>query len=133
MADLTEITSAQSVKIVGSDSAGVEQTPVGSHADGSLKVYTPGIATASNIRVGVTNSTTQLLAANSARKYAIIANNSGITIYLKMGAAAVVGEGLVLPSGAVFQITNDNLWVGSINAIRSGGGTATIDVFEGTP
>lgn len=36
MADLTDIQAAQAVKIVGSDSTGLEQTPVGSDASGNL-------------------------------------------------------------------------------------------------
>lgn len=38
MADLTDLQAAQSVKIVGSDNTGVEQTPVQSTANGSLQV-----------------------------------------------------------------------------------------------
>lgn len=45
MADLTELQSAQTIKIVGSDSSGVEISPVGSDIDGNLKVTSPNIGT----------------------------------------------------------------------------------------
>lgn len=91
-----------------------------------------GISNGNHTRVGVSNSSVPLLADNTSRKYVLISNNSGVTIYLKLGSTAVVGEGITLLSGGSYEINVLNLWTGSINAIRSGGGTATIDVFEGT-
>lgn len=41
MADINDINAALSVKIVGSDATGVEQTPVSSTSSGSLKVAIP--------------------------------------------------------------------------------------------
>lgn len=45
MADLSDINAAQTVKIVGSDSIGLEQTPVGSSSDGELKTLNPANGT----------------------------------------------------------------------------------------
>lgn len=45
MADLTDIQAAQSIKIVGTDSAGLETNPVGADSDGNIKAITPNIGT----------------------------------------------------------------------------------------
>lgn len=45
MADLTEIQSAQAVKLVGSDSVGLETNTVGADANNNLKVIDPSTAT----------------------------------------------------------------------------------------
>ena len=45
MADLTDIQAAQSVKIIGSDSSGLETFPVASDSANNLKVTTPNIGT----------------------------------------------------------------------------------------
>lgn len=130
MADISDINAAQSVKIIGSDPTGTETNP--------LEVTTKGaridnsFSNGSNTRPSITNTSSTILAFNNNRKYALIINNSGQNVYLKFQDDAVVGEGIPLPSGTIFEISADNLWVGSINAIRGGGGTSVIDVFEGS-
>lgn len=99
----------------------------------ALFTDTSGATTASNTRVGVTNASTQLLAANTLRVFAIIENNSGSTVFIKFGAAAVANQGFWLTNGSQITIEQPSLWLGTVNAIKSGGGTATVDVFEGTP
>lgn len=89
-------------------------------------------ATASNTRVAVTTASTQLLAANANRKIASIFNQSGATLFLKLGAAAVVNQGIRLPNFSEYTIGRDFQWTGTINAISSAG-TNTLEVFEGTP
>jgi hypothetical protein len=93
-----------------------------------------GFSTASNTRVAVDNSVSvQLLAANLNRKYAYVMNNTGKAFYLKLGAAAVGGQGILLSNNGLYEITGDNLWTGTVNAISSSSTSTSLDVFEGTP
>lgn len=131
MADLSELQSSQSVKIVGAGSTGAESYFADVTSERRLQTQGPAAGTALNSRVSVSNASSQLLAADSTRKMAIITNNSGATIWLKLGAAAVVNEGFQLASGATYEINSTNLWTGTINAIKSGG-NVNIDVFQGS-
>lgn len=90
-------------------------------------------STASNTRPAINNVSAVLLAANTNRKYVMIFNQSGATIFIKMGATAVINEGIRLANNEWYEITADNLWVGTINAIKSGAASVNVDVFEGTP
>lgn len=93
-----------------------------------------GFSTASNTRVAVDNSVSvQLLAANLNRKYVYIMNNTGKAYYLKLGAAAVVGQGILLSNNGMYELTGDNLWTGTVNAISSSSTSTSLDIFEGTP
>lgn len=98
----------------------------------ALDVDIVGFSTSSNTRPNVTTSSSTILAANTSRKYAYIMNNSGSTIYIKFGAAAVLNQGIPITSGGMFEINKNNLFLGAINAIKSGG-TVAVDVYEGTP
>ncbi len=91
-----------------------------------------GFSTASNTRPSVTNSSSTILSSNTNRKYAYIINSSGSNIFLKLGATAVVNQGIAMSPGDKYEITKNNLFLGSVNAIKSGG-TVTVEVFEGTP
>jgi hypothetical protein len=54
-------------------------------------------------------ASTQIMAANDRRLYAEIINSSNEGMWLKLGEAAVVGEGIYLaPSGFAFTITPVN-------------------------
>lgn len=83
-------------------------------------------------RPTITNTSTTILAANAARKYAVVVNNNGFTAYLKLGSAAVVNEGIPLAPNARFEIKRDNLWTGDIRAIKATATAVALDVFEGT-
>lgn len=84
-----------------------------------------------NARPTVSTTSVLILAANANRKYAYISNQSGAVIYVKLGAAAVVGEGIRINNDGFFEITVDKLWTGDVFAIRNAGSGA-VDVFEGT-
>lgn len=74
------------------------------------------------------------LAANNARKYALIVNDGGVTVYLNLGGTAVASEGIRLNAdGGSYEISRDsgNLFSGAINGITSSG-TATVLVTEGS-
>lgn len=149
MADLNSIQASDSTKIVGADSSGVEQTPVQSTSSGGLhtnlrdssgndlttsrgvktdKTFSSGV----NSRPSITSTASTILTSNSNRKYAYIMNQSGQNVYLKLGDTAVATEGILLAPLAIYEITANNLWTGSISAIKSGGGSVNIEVFEGT-
>lgn len=92
------------------------------------------ITTASNSIVSVSNSvSTAVLASNSNRKMAYIMNNSNKSLWIKLGATAVVGQGIEVGAGGSFGIDATTLWTGAVNGIVSGGSAQNIDVFEGTP
>lgn len=88
-------------------------------------------STPGNTRPTVTSSSSTILASNANRKYAYVFNQSGAVIYIKFGAAAVVGEGIRLPNNEMIEITSEKLWTGDVNAIR-GAGSGAVEVFEGT-
>lgn len=80
----------------------------------------------------ITNVSSQILAANSNRKYVYIYNNSPETMHLQLGQSAVFGRGIKLESNSMFEITIDTLWLGSIHAIKSTALPELLDVFEAT-
>lgn len=150
MADISDINSAQSIKVIGADSTGVEQTPVASTASGGLHVNlrnasgaaigvssqpltsNNAFSTVANTRPSVTNSSSIILAANVDRRYVLIINQGTQAAYLKLGAAAVVTQGIPLQPGASFTLDANNLYTGAIHAIKPGAGSVTLEIMEGT-
>ena len=80
--------------------------------------------------VGV--STGLVLAANVNRKYALIANDSDTTVYLKLGVNAVLKQGIPVVSGGNYEMSSamGNLYTGDINGICSLAGRLVL-VTEG--
>jgi hypothetical protein len=81
------------------------------------------------------NTTTQLLAANTNRKYAYISNNSGGLIAIQFGSATGLtsaARGLVIPNGDFYELKGDNLYTGAVFAYTNASGLV-IAVTEGTP
>lgn len=113
----------------------------GSTATGGSPPLPSGAATAAlqstafasgvNTRPTVTGTSSIVLASNTNRKYAFLFNQSGAVIYIKLGAIAVVGEGIRVPNNEIYEINRDNLFTGDIHAIR-GAGSGAIEVFEGS-
>lgn len=91
-----------------------------------------GYSTASNTTPTITNASSVVLAANAARKNAYVFNQTGVVVYLKLGTAAVLNEGIRLVNNSMYEINSSNLWLGSINAIKSGAAGVALDIFEGT-
>ena len=78
-------------------------------------------------------TTTEALASNANRLYALLENDSNETIYLKLGAAAVLNQGIRLnANGGSYEMSKllGNLYTGAINAICATGGK-TLLVLEG--
>lgn len=90
------------------------------------------IATMTPTKVAVGTSSTLVLAANPHRKYAAFVNDSNQPIYLSLGAAAVMNQGIRLGSDGrrPYQINDSNLFHGAIYAIAQGG-AKNLTVTEG--
>jgi len=81
------------------------------------------------------NTTTQLLTANTNRKYAYISNNSGGLISIQFGTATGLtstARGLVIPNGNFYELKGDNLYTGAVFAYTNASGLV-VAVTEGTP
>lgn len=77
--------------------------------------------TSSGVTVG--NTTTEILAANSGRKYAVLINDSAEEIYVSLGTDAVLNKGIRLNRrGGTFTISGFRPYRGAINGICSSGG-----------
>ena len=75
--------------------------------------------------------TTKVLAANPGRHDAVFVNDSNQPIYLARGNAAVMNAGIRLnANGGNYEIHRDNLFLGAINAIATGG-DKNLTVSEG--
>ena len=87
--------------------------------------------THSTVSVAVT--TTAVIAANASRTALLLQNISDTDIYLKFGASATVGTGILLKAGQSYEMAAHygNLYRGAINAIHGGSGTKTLLVTEG--
>jgi len=78
--------------------------------------------------VGTTSVT--IIPANSGRKYAHVANNSGESIFIQYQVSASLNQGVKIGPGGFFTLEIDNLYKGDINAIGLMAGQL-IDVLEG--
>ena len=87
--------------------------------------------TPTSVAVGV--ASTLVLAANGSRKSAVFVNDSNQPIYLSLGAAAVMNQGIMLPTtgNRKFEINDSNLYLGAVYAIAVGG-AKNLTVTEGT-
>ncbi|MHB1132995.1 MAG: hypothetical protein ACYC4L_11460 [Chloroflexota bacterium] len=91
-------------------------------------------ATATPTPVDVATGSTAALAANTNRLYALFVNDSDTPIYLALGAAAVVDEGIRLNQlGGAYEMTKKegNLYSGAVNAIHGSTGVKRLLCLEG--
>lgn len=87
-----------------------------------------GQGTPKRVTVGIVS--TELLAANLDRLYAQINNNSGQVIWVSKGVSAMVGQGTRVSGKAMLTFTDNELYLGALNAITEGSPVA-IDIEEG--
>ena len=83
------------------------------------------ITTMTHTPITAAATTTAALAANANRKYALLVNDSDEVIYIKLGAEAVLNQGIRLnASGGSYEMSNSigNLTTGAINCISTSGG-----------
>lgn len=93
-----------------------------------------GYGAATHTEHAVPTTTAQSIAANPARKYLLIINDSDQVIYLGLGAAAVLNKGIRLnASGGSYEMsfTLGNLFTGVVNAIHGGAATKNLMMTEG--
>lgn len=125
----------------------VAALPAGSNNIGDVDVASlPALAAGSNIvgkvyiepvsvelafsAVSVGATTTQIVAANSSRKFIRLTNISDETQYFKFGASAVMSEGLTLTAGATFEMGPELIDVRVLNGICASG-SKSVTVVEG--
>jgi len=81
-----------------------------------------GVA-ATNTAVAVGAASTAILAANSYRIGLILTNDSDETIYLALGAVAVMNQGIRLnANGGSWSMDSRALWLGAVSGICASGG-----------
>lgn len=89
------------------------------------------VITHDSVSVG-NGASVEILPANSRRLYAEIVNSSANGIWIKLGATAVVGEGIYLaPNGFSYEIKPDNMWRGAVNGIAVAGAANNVGTIEG--
>jgi hypothetical protein len=96
-------------------------------------VSLPQVTTPAHTAPTIGNTTTAALAANTSRLYALFINDSDETIYLKLGAAAVLNAGIRLnANGGSYEMSagQGNLYTGVVNGICTSGGKKLL-VTEG--
>jgi len=80
-----------------------------------------------------TTATTEIVPANSARKYLVIVNASDVIMYLAVGANAEKTKGIYLAAnGGSFEMITANLSAEAVDAISASGSSKTVTVQEAT-
>jgi len=75
-----------------------------------------------------------VLAANASRRYVLLINDTATVIYVELGAAAVVNEGIRLnANGGRYAMAPalGNLYLGAIHGIHGGAGNQVLLILEG--
>ena len=85
------------------------------------------MAAVGRTKVSVGNASTLILAANAGRRYAAIVNDSDEDVYLALGQAAAMNEGIRINSGGGFwevsrAAVRHRIHVGAVYGICSSGG-----------
>jgi len=72
--------------------------------------------------IAIGAASTEILAANANRVYALVVNDSNETIYLALGVAAVLHKGIrINANGGSYEIDSANFFIGAINGISTSG------------
>lgn len=131
---MSRVQSSSSASTVGiKDTAGNPLTSTDGALDvnavigpSGFDILTPGYPT----QVSVGTSSIPLLIANTNRKYAHIANNSGESIFIQYSSQAALNQGVRIPPRGFYTLGSNNLWLGDVNAIGVMS-NQLIDVLEG--
>uniref|UniRef100_A0A6M3J2H5 Uncharacterized protein n=1 Tax=viral metagenome TaxID=1070528 RepID=A0A6M3J2H5_9ZZZZ len=122
---------AAGVALIGK--VGIDQTTPGTTNRVDIGVDTGSYTTPTATQPSIAATTTTALAANANRLYALLVNDSVETLYIKLGAAAVLNQGIRLnANGGSYEISKKfgNLYTGAINGIGTSG-AAVLLVTEG--
>lgn len=96
----------------------------------SLSEMTPG-----QTYFAVTTDSDVILAANPARKYLLLVNNSDANVFLRFASGDATLNDIMLPAnGGNFEMSGryGNLFRGDIKAIHGGTGSKIVSILEGT-
>ena len=86
---------------------------------------------ATNTGVDVAITSTEVLAAQTKRKYCVIVNDSDTVIYLAIGAAAALNSGIRLnANGGVFELGPTDGETSAIYGIHGATGTKRVTVVS---
>lgn len=97
-----------------------------------LDVYMPQIGSSSVTHTRTTltaNTSTQIAATNTNRKWLYISNQSGATVYIKFGVTAVINQGIEISNNTIWKMSAVELYLGIINVIV-GSNNRTIEIIE---
>ena len=84
-----------------------------------------------NTGVDVATASTLILAAQDARAYVAIVNDSDTNIYLALGEAATLHNGIRLnANGGSFEMPSRDMYVGAIYGIHGGTGTKRVTIED---
>lgn len=96
------------------------QSPLTLGATVTSSFYTSNVSVDRGVTVGT--SSTLVLATSTGRTYAVIVNDSANVVYLSLGHNATTTSGIRLnASGGSYEINNNNLFIGAINAVAPAG------------
>lgn len=85
-----------------------------------------------NTKVDIGSSSTLVLASNSSRRFLFLVNDSDENIYVSLGSAAVLNEGILLTAGGgALTLDIAAMWLGEIYAICLSG-SKNLTVSEGS-
>ncbi len=76
--------------------------------------------------VSVLSTTTTILNPNATRQYAGLMNLGGTPVYLAFGGQAGTARGLRLSPSGLYEITQQNLWKGSVTGVQATGADGTV-------
>ena len=126
--DIGDVTLLAGTALVGK--VGIDQTTPGT----TNKVDIGGnYTTPTHTQPSIAVTTTVALAANASRLYALFVNDSSEEIYIKLGVAAVLNQGIRLNAyGGSYEMSKQigNLYIGAVNGICTSG-TKALLVTEG--
>jgi len=101
-------------------------------AGGNLSVVTgnPTITPASPATYAVTNSSSQMLAANASRTGLVVTNVGSVTVFFGMGATAVSNSGIALVPSGSWTMDRYTFYAGAINVICASASTLAIQEYN---
>ena len=83
-------------------------------------------------KVDVGSTSTLVLASNLQRRYLFLVNDSDEAIYVSLGSAAVMNEGILLTAGGgALTLDIASMWLGAIYAICASG-SKNLTISEGS-
>lgn len=83
---------------------------------------------ATNFAVTVGSTSTLIRSANAARKLLVLVNDSDVVLYVSLGSAAVMNEGIRLNANGGNIVLENPIYTGDIYAICSAGGKTIVGV-----